>query len=143
MAAVGLLGVASVEVSLGVAGLSGADPETIYPAMAQIAWTTLVPLALLALATGVIQALLTGVGLISQRWVTIKLFVTALLTFVALGVAAPGLARAADAATTPGLGVTRAQEVVATVTPSIALLLLALNVALGLYQPGRRQGARH
>lgn len=110
--------------------------------MAQIAWTALVPLALLALATGIVQALLTGVGLIRQWWVTVKLGVTSLLAAVALGLAAPGLARAADAATTAGRDVTRSQEIVATVTPSIALLLLTLNVALGLFQPGRHQDGR-
>lgn len=139
---VGLAGVALVEISLGVAGLRGADPETIYPAMARIAWTALVPLALLALATGVAQALLTGVGLLRQWWVTVKLVVTALLAVVALAVAAPGLGRAADAATAAGQEVTGVQQVVATVTPSIALSLLVLNAALGVFQPGRSRAGR-
>ncbi len=138
LSAVGLAGVALVEISLGVAGLRGAEPETVYPAMAQIAWTALVPLALLALGTGVAQALLTGFGLFRQWWVTVKLGVTALLAVVALAVAAPGLGRAADAATAVGQGVTQAQQVVATVTPSLALLLLILNAVLGLFQPGPR-----
>lgn len=138
LSAVGLAGVALVLISLGVAGLRGADPETIYPAMAQIAWTALVPLALLALGTGVVQALLIGVGLVRQWWVTVKLAVTALLAVVALAVAAPGLGRAADAATSAGQDVTQVQQVVATVTPSTALALLVLNAVLGVFQPGRR-----
>lgn len=142
LAAVGLAGVALVEISLGVAGLRGAQPETIYPAMAQIAWTALVPLALLALGTGLAQALLSGFGLFRYRWVAVKLGVTTLLAVVALAVAAPGLARAADAATSAGQGVTQVQQIVATFTPSLAFLLLVLNVALGVFQPnGRRTRA--
>lgn len=136
---VGLAGVALVEIVLGVSGLAGAAPETIYPAMALVARTALAPLALLALATGVLQAVLTGHGLFRHGWVTTKLLVTALLAGVAVLVAAPGLGRAAEAATAADQQVTAVQQVIATATPTIALLLLLLNAALGVVRPGRRR----
>lgn len=134
--AVGMIGVSVVLLVLGVAGLRGADPATIYPAMHLAGAAALTPLVLAALATGVLQALWTGYGLFRRWWVTTKLVVTVALTGAALLVAVPGLGRAADAATTPGQEVSVAQQVVSTVTPSVAALLMLLATALGVFKPG-------
>jgi hypothetical protein len=135
--AVGMVGVSIVLVVLGVAGLRGTDPATVYPAMHLVAMGALTPLVVAALATGVLQALLTGYGLVRTWWVTVKLAITVAFTGVALLVAVPGLARAAEAATSPGQEVAVAQQVVSTVTPSAAMLLLLLAAGLGVFRPGR------
>jgi hypothetical protein len=134
--AVGLVGVAVALAVLGVAGLTGAEAHTVYPAMHRIAQVALVPLGLLALAVGVAQSLLGGYGLVRHRWVTAKLLILAVLMVAALAVAVPGLGRAADAALTPGADVAIAQQITATATPLMALVLFGVATYLGAFKPG-------
>ena len=140
--AVGLIGVDLVLVSLGLAGWQGSDPETIYPAMYLVARGALVPLAVLALVTGVVQGLLSNYGLLRHWWVTAKLAITLLLTVVAIAVVAPGLGRTADAAISTGDAVTTAQQATSTLTPVLAGVLLLFMVVLGVFKPGRRRKPR-
>ena len=56
---VGLLGADAAVLLLCVAGARGADPSTIYPAARLIGGNLLVPLALLALTSGLALGLLT------------------------------------------------------------------------------------
>jgi hypothetical protein len=136
VSAVGMVGVSIALIVLGVAGLQGADPATIYPAMHRIAAGALTPLVGAALVTGVAQALLTGYGLVRRWWVTTKLAITVGFAVVALLVAVPGLGRAAEAATSPAHEVAAAQQIVSTVTPSAAVLLILLAAGLGVFKPG-------
>ncbi len=131
-----MVGVSAALVALGIAGLRGADPVTVYPAMRLVAAAALAPLVLTALATGVLQAVWTGYGLVRLGWVRTKLALTAVFTVAALGVAVPGLGRAAEAATS-GQEVTPAQQLVSTVTPSVAVLLVLFAAGLGVFKPGR------
>jgi hypothetical protein len=135
--AVGLVGVGIVLVALGTNGLLGAEPSTIYPAMYLVARAALLPLVLIALVTGALQAALTEYGPLKHGWVTAKLGITSLLTVAAVALVLPGLGMAAAAATAPDGRVTDAQRLVATVTPTIASTLLLLNVALGVVKPRR------
>jgi hypothetical protein len=137
--AVGLVGVSVVIVTLGLVGLGEAAPETVYPALHTVAKFALVPLELLALATGLAQVYLSGYGLLRPRWVTAKLLITAILTAVAILVVVPGLGRAAEAATTTPAGVTEVQQLTAVVTPAIALALFVLATTLGVFKPTRRR----
>lgn len=71
--AVGLIGADGVLLALGIAGLAGGNPATVYPAAYLVAVAVVAPLALLTLATGLTQGLLTPWGLFRHWWVTIKL----------------------------------------------------------------------
>lgn len=62
-ATVSVLGADLALLSLGLSGLRGADPLTIYPAAHLVAERVIVPLAFLSLGTGVLLGLLTPWGL--------------------------------------------------------------------------------
>lgn len=76
----------------GIAGLGEPAPETVYPAMYTVARFALVPLAVAALATGLLQVLVTGNGLRRHWWATAKLVITVVLATVAVFVVVPGWA---------------------------------------------------
>ncbi len=101
VASVSLIGTALVLVALGISSVLGADPRTIYPAAYLVEAWLVAPLALVALGTGVLQAVLSPWGLVRFWWVTIKLTTTAGFTGVALFVLLPRLGASADAATGP------------------------------------------
>jgi hypothetical protein len=129
--AVGLIGAALVQIGLGVAGMRGAAPETIYPAAHLVDAWIVGPLAVVALVTGVVQAILTQRGLFRYWWVTIKLTITAVAAVVAIFVLEPRLADAAVAAQA-GAVFTTGDRLPLAVAPSAAAALL------GVYQPGGR-----
>jgi hypothetical protein len=85
--AVGLLGAIAGFFALGVAGLASRDPallRSVYPAMELTARSVIVPLAVAALVTGLVQALGTPWGLARHYWVLAKLLLTLLATLVLL-----------------------------------------------------------
>jgi hypothetical protein len=84
------------------------------------------PLAVLALGTGLAQAMLSRFGLVRYWWVAVKLTITTGLTVVVFLVLEPGLAA------------TDAQRTRVVLFPAAALALLILNVVLGLAKPGWR-----
>jgi hypothetical protein len=141
---VGAIGAALVLLAFGVAGMGGADPRTVYPAAHLVEAWVVAPLAVLALGTGLVQALLFRWGLVRYWWVAIKLAITAVLTAVVFLVLEPGLAAAASAES-----LTDAQRTRVALFPAIALALLVVNVVLGLskpgwrLRPGPRTGVRH
>lgn len=141
---VGVLGADLVLLALGISGARGSDPETVYPAMSLVSGWLIAPLAVLALATGVLQALLRGWGLARYWWVTIKLTITAVLTGAVLFVLVPGLRTAAETATGPNAEalLDDAQRVAFVIAPSVAITLLLLNVFLAVYKPTWRIGSR-
>jgi hypothetical protein len=133
IASVGAIGAALVLLALGVAGLRGADPHTVYPAAHLVEQWVIAPLAVLALGTGLAQATLSRFGLTRYWWVTVKLAVTAVLTAVVFLVLEPGLATTAAAES-----LTDAQRLRVVLFPAVALALLVGNVILGLTKPNRR-----
>jgi hypothetical protein len=135
---VSLLGTAVILLGLGVAGLRGADPRTVYPAAHLVAAWVIAPLAVLALGSGVLQAVLTGWGLRTHWWVTTKLAITASTAAVVIFLLEPRLA-ATSAAAMAGDTFATAERLPLVIAPAIAAALLVLNVALGVYKPGRRQ----
>jgi hypothetical protein len=134
---VGVLGADLMLMALGISGARGSDPETVYPAMSLVSGWLIAPLAVLALATGLLQAVLRGWGLARYWWVTIKLTITAVLTGVVLFVLVPGLRRASETATGPNAEVLLddAQRVAFVIAPAVAITLLLLNVLLAVYKP--------
>lgn len=93
---VGLLGADAAVLALVVAGWRGSEPLTVYPAAQLLGQALVLPLALLALATGAALGLLTPWGLLRHWWVLIKLVLTTGGTVLALFVLVPTL-EAADA----------------------------------------------
>jgi hypothetical protein len=135
VASVGLIGTTLVLLALGISGLRGADPRTVYPAARLVEAWLVAPLAVTALASGLVQSVTSEWGLIRYWWVVIKLTITAVLTMVVFLVLAPGLAAIANTAAGQ---ITDGQRLRVALFPSAALVLLVLNVVLGTYKPRRR-----
>jgi hypothetical protein len=138
-ASVGALGVDLVLLTLGISGARGADAATVYPAAHTIAEWVLIPLAVIALATGIVQGAQSQWGLLQSRWVTAKLVITVALFVVVVAVLVPGLGRAADAAAgSAPHALSSTERLPYALAPIGASLLLLLNVGLGVYKPGSR-----
>jgi len=138
---VGLLGSDAAVLVLCIAGARGSDPRAVYPAAHLIATTLLVPLALLALATGLLQGLLTPWGIVRYWWVTIKLALTVAGIVLGTLVLVPTLSRAAAASGTQALSVDRLGLVK---DASAASIVLIVTVLLAVYKPfGRLRDRRH
>ena len=95
---IGLLGSDAAVLVLAAAGRLGSDPVTVYPAAHLIGELLLLPLAVLALATGIALGLLTPWGLLRHWWVALSLVLTAGGTVLGALVLVPGLGAAASAA---------------------------------------------
>ncbi len=134
---VGALGAGLVLVMLGIAGLSGADPRTIYPAAHLVSAWLVAPLAVLSLATGLLLGLLTPWGLFRHWWVTIKLAITVILTGIVLFVLVPRLSAVAQTVITSGTLPTGGRALLV-IDPALGSALLALNVFLAIFKPGGR-----
>ncbi|MFB9389981.1 hypothetical protein ACFPM3_10160 [Streptomyces coeruleoprunus] len=139
-ASVGWLGAVAAFLALAVAGLVGDDPgrtRGLYPAMDVLTWWAIVPLALAALVTGVVQALGTPWGLLRHYWVLAKLVLTVLATGFLLLHTAP-VGHLADAAARgadldgAGLGGLRVQLVA---DAAAAVLVLLVTTALSVFRP--------
>ena len=133
---VGLLGTDAAVLLLCIAGARGAAPGTVYPAAHLIGVALLVPLAVLALATGLAQGLLTAWGIVRYWWVTLKLTLTVAGLVLALFVLVPTLGTAAAAATAvagaPEVPVDRLGLVKDTAAASTVLIV---TVLLAVYKP--------
>ncbi|GGM58226.1 hypothetical protein GCM10008956_37260 [Deinococcus arenae] len=100
ISSVGWLGAVLAFLVVAVTGLTSADGGLVRAAallMAALGQTVIVPLSLLALASGVLQALGTRWGLLDHSWVVIKLIITAVSVLVLLTFQ-PGLNALADQA---------------------------------------------
>ncbi|HET8629612.1 MAG TPA: hypothetical protein VFL91_19515 [Thermomicrobiales bacterium] len=137
---VGLLGADAAVLLLCVAGARGADPSMIYPAAHLIGGNLLVPLALLAVATGLALGLFTPWGLVRYWWVAIKLALTVAGTVLALLVLVPTLGTAATAAAT-GAPLSSAYRLGLVRDTTAASTVLIMTVLLAVYKPfGRLRG---
>lgn len=141
---VGLLGSDAAVLLLCIAGARGSDPSTVYPAASLIASVLLVPLALLALATGVILGLLTPWGIVRYWWVAISLALTVAGIVLGAFVLVPTLGAAADAATAaPGAQVLSVDRLGLVKDTSAASIVLIVTVLLSVYKPfGRLRDRR-
>jgi hypothetical protein len=141
---VGLLGVDATVVALGVAGVRGSEPRTVYPAAALIGGVLLLPLVLVALVSGVALSLLTPWGLLRHWWVAIKFLLTVAGTVLALVVLTPALGDAAQAARA-GDALPAAQRLELVRDAGAASVVLMTTVALSVHKPFgrlRRRGPR-
>lgn len=135
---VSLIGLLLALVTFGMAGWQGADPRTVYPAMARIEAWLVTPLVLAALATGLAQALVTP-GTLRETWARIKLGITAALALAVLFLLAPRLSAAADSTLPGAVVIDESARLRIAFVPLAVVLLLILNVALAIYKPGRRR----
>ncbi|MQA15236.1 MAG: hypothetical protein GEV09_14030 [Pseudonocardiaceae bacterium] len=140
-AAVSLLGTDLVLLALGISGLRGADPQTVYPAASLIASWLVAPLVVVALGTGALLAVVARWGLLRYWWVTIKLTATVVFTGVVVLVLVPRLAASADAATAART-FTTAERMPLAVVPSLAVAVLILLVGLAIFKPGGQLRSR-
>lgn len=84
---IGWIGAVAAFLALAILGLNSKDDQMVraaYLAMAPIARFVIVPLALTALLSGIIQGLATPWGLFRHRWVLVKLLLTTIATVVLL-----------------------------------------------------------
>jgi hypothetical protein len=128
----GLLGADAAVLVLGIAGATGSDPRTVYPAAHLVGVTLLVPLAFVALGSGVVQGLFTPWGLLRHWWVTIKFALTLAGTVLALTVLRPALeaaARSSVAGLAPGEPLELVRDAAA------ASSVLVVTVLLSVYKP--------
>lgn len=124
-------------VALGVSGVNGADPKTVFPAAFLLETWVVAPLVVIALGTGVLQVALSGWEMLRYWWVAIKLTTTVVFTALIVAVLIPRLAASADAALageTFGTG----DRLPLALVPALAIAALLLNVALAIYQPNKR-----
>jgi hypothetical protein len=136
---VGLLGSIAAFLVLVLTGLSSQDSVVVRAAFVGtdlLANFIIVPLALAALASGIIQSLGTSWGLFRHKWIVAKLFITGAATAILL--AKLGLiAQAADLArqTDIPLAALRAAGVELAVHAAAGLLVLLIPTALSIYKP--------
>jgi hypothetical protein len=137
--AVGWLGAEVIVLALAAAGLGGADPAVVYPAIGLIGVPVLVPLALTAWAIGVFGSLGTPWGLVRYWWVLAKLASTTVMAALVVFALRPTLVLAADLGA--ALPVAERQQLV--IASTVATTLLVLNTAVSVYKPwGRRSAGR-
>jgi hypothetical protein len=142
-ATVSVLGADLALLTLGVAGLGGANPLTIYPAAHLVSAWLVAPLALLSLGTGILLGLLTPWGLLRYWWVTAKLTLTAVLSGAVLFVLVPRLAAAAATVSAPAaIPLVTSERLPLVIAPAVASTLLLLMLVLAIYKPGGRLRAR-
>ena len=139
VSSVGWLGSVLVFLALAIVGLASDRPETAraaYLAMDLTTWLVIVPLAIAALLSGVIQSLGTSWGIRRHWWVLIKLLLTIFATALLLlhtqpvGVVAEAAERAA--LTANQLQATRVQLVADGAAAAVVLLIAAV---LSVFKP--------
>ncbi|MDS1272359.1 hypothetical protein RIF23_18895 [Lipingzhangella sp. LS1_29] len=141
LSSVGWAGAVATVLTLAVIGLAGSDAQVAraaYIAMAPITRYILVPLAVAALLTGIVQALGTPWGLFRHYWIVAKLGLTVLATGVLL-MYTPTVDHLAGLAATTGAGAEiRALAGSAVLHTAGGLLVLLLNTLLAVYKPRGR-----
>jgi hypothetical protein len=138
-ASVGWLGAVAGFLALAIAGLASAEPFTVrgaYLAMDVTARFVIVPLAFVALVTGLVQSLGTKWGLFRHYWILVKLLISLIATSVLLLHMQPIAYLAGVARETTVFGADldglRAQLVA---NAGLAIVGLLVNTALAIYKP--------
>lgn len=136
LSSLGWIGAVLAYLVLGVSAVTDQDPQTVraaWIAMEVTGWYAIVPLALAALATGLIMSLGTSWGLFRHYWVLITLVLTVLSILVLLlhmptVSAMAGMAREADDADLGRLGGDLLH-------PGLGLVVLLVIAVLNVYKP--------
>ena len=136
---VGWMGAVAAFLALAVAGLTSSDDATVkgaYIAMDVVARLVIVPLAIAALGTGIVQSLGTTWGLFHHYWVLIKLVITT-LAFVVLLLQMASISALAQAASLQALGSSDLRQARSSLVVHAAggLLVLLVPMTLSIYKP--------
>jgi hypothetical protein len=136
---VGWVGAVAGFLGLALAGLNSDDAQLVRGAYLSMDLTVrfaIVPLALMAVLTGVIQGLGTPWGLFRHYWVVIKLVITIIATVVLLTELDP-ISEVADAAraTTFGPETMRDERTSLVVHSGGGLVVLLVPTILSIYKP--------
>jgi hypothetical protein len=134
---VGALGADVTILALGLSGLTGSNPATVYPAMGLIGGSILAPLAVASLVSGILLARLTAWGVFTYWWVVIKLATTTGLAALVLQVLVPRFA-AASAAAGSGIPLADADRLQLVVTAATGTTVLIAMVVLAVFKPSWR-----
>jgi hypothetical protein len=137
---VGWLGAVAGFLALSIAGMTSHDPETIrgsYLSMNLLGEFVIVPLSLLALATGLIESFASQWGVFRHYWVVAKLVLTVLATGLLMlhqfSAVANAARRVGDlTAAMPTVGAIGTQLLV---DASLAILVLLAITALSVFKP--------
>jgi len=136
---VGWLGADAGFLALALIGLTSQDVQLVrgtYLAMGVIAWFVIVPLALAALLTGLVQALGTRWGLFRHYWVLVKFLIALFALTVLLIHTQPISHVAAAAAETTFAGADlRQMRLQLVVAAAAGLLVLLVEMTLAVYKP--------
>jgi hypothetical protein len=138
-ASVGWLGAVLAFLVLATHGLQSSDvmdAKASYLSMQVVTRTTIIPLCILSLVSGILQSLGTSWGLFRHYWVIVKLVITVACTallWLHLGAIA-ALAASARAAVVPA-DIPRAQQVQMVVAPAAAVLTLLCATVLSIIRP--------
>jgi hypothetical protein len=145
VSSVGWLGAVVASLALGLAGLF-AEPATSqasYISLELLGWTTLLPLAVASLVTGIVQSFASSWGLLRHYWVVVKLWIN-LIAAVVLLLYMGTLGRLADSARSVRYTGSQSQDASPTFHSLGALLLLIVATLLSVLKPRglTRHGAR-
>jgi uncharacterized membrane protein len=134
VSSVGWMGAVAAYLALVVAALTSDNDETVRAAFRsmELIYVILVPLAVTALATGLVQALGTTWGLFRHYWVILKLLLTVLATSVLL-LHMASVSALADKAAKPGGAVPDAGGEL--LHAGVGQLVLLATAILGIYKP--------
>jgi hypothetical protein len=131
IASVGWLGAVIGFLVLAIAGLANL---TLYGAMALLAHRAIVPLCLVSLVTGVVQALGSPWGLVKHYWVVFKLAISVISTVILFA----HLHLIDRLAVNPDRGL----QVQLIVAPAAAIVALTIATVLAIFKPRGRLSAR-
>lgn len=132
--AVGWLGVDLVLLTLGVSGMAGSDPATVYPAMGLIGTTLFVPLSVAVWVIAVVGAWATPWGVLRHWWIIAKLALTTVMLGLVLFALRPNLV----AAMIDGAALAQQQRLDLMIAPVVSSTLLVVATVLSTYKPWGR-----
>lgn len=130
----GWLGADLVLLTLGIAGLRGADPEVVYPTAGLLVTYLFAPLSVAVWLIGVVSALTTPWGLLRWRWVLVKFGITTVMLGLVLLLLAPRIRHLGEL----GAAASTHLRVDLVVAPTISTTLLLIATVLSTYKPWGR-----
>lgn len=135
VSSVGWIGAVAAFLALALVGhrAGAASVAGIYGAMDTIGLSVIVPASLLAVATGIVQALVTQWGLVRYRWVVTKLVLGLLATAALLLHQFTAVAEASRRASAGVPVGTLASQLV--VDAALAIVVLVIATVLSIYKP--------
>lgn len=132
--ALGWLGADLVLLTLGVAGLRGADPAVVYPTAGLVVTYLFAPLSVVVWLVGVVSSLLTPWGLLRWRWVLVKFALTTVMLGLVLLLLTPRIRELGAL----GAAASTHHRVDLVVAPAVSSTLLLIATVLSTYKPWGR-----